>query len=145
MGGSFRRRISASWKGPIATRGRSPIRSWMRSASPTAASVADLGAGGGWFTVRLARRVGPKGVVYAEDIQQQMIEAIERRVRARRPAQRPARFSARPTIRELPRGRLDAVLIVDVYHEVEQPVELLRNVRDALDAARPARHRRFQA
>ena len=42
--------------------------------------VADLGAGGGWFTVRLARRVGPNGVVYAEDIQQQMIESIERRV-----------------------------------------------------------------
>ena len=43
--------------------------------------VADLGAGGGWFTVRLARRVGPNGRVYAEDIQPQMIQAIERRVR----------------------------------------------------------------
>ena len=42
--------------------------------------VADLGAGGGWFTVRLARRVGPNGRVYAEDIQPQMIEAIKRRV-----------------------------------------------------------------
>ena len=42
--------------------------------------VADLGAGGGWFTVRLAHRVGPNGVVYAEDIQPQMIEAIKRRV-----------------------------------------------------------------
>ena len=37
--------------------------------------VADLGAGGGWFTVRLARRVGPKGWVYAEDVQHEMIEA----------------------------------------------------------------------
>src|SRR5512141_3136963 len=43
--------------------------------------VADLGAGGGWFTIRLARRVGPNGIVYAEDVQSQMIEAIERRVR----------------------------------------------------------------
>ena len=42
--------------------------------------VADLGAGGGWFTVRLAGRVGPNGMVYAEDIQRQMIESIERRV-----------------------------------------------------------------
>src|SRR5262245_65221861 len=42
--------------------------------------VADLGAGGGWFTVRLARAVGPNGLVYAEDIQQQMIRAIGRRV-----------------------------------------------------------------
>src|SRR3954464_14007304 len=41
--------------------------------------VADLGAGGGWFTVRLSRRVGPNGRVYAEDIQPQMIEAIKRR------------------------------------------------------------------
>src|SRR5687767_3538581 len=42
--------------------------------------VADLGAGGGWFTVRLARRVGPNGKVYAEDIQPEMIGSIRRRV-----------------------------------------------------------------
>src|SRR3954470_18965785 len=42
--------------------------------------VADIGAGGGWFTVRLARAVGPNGTVYAEDIQPQMIQAIERRM-----------------------------------------------------------------
>ena len=50
--------------------------------------VADLGAGGGWFTIRLARRVGPNGMVYAEDIQRQMIEAIERARRARRAEER---------------------------------------------------------
>ena len=44
--------------------------------------VADLGAGGGWFTMRLAGRVGPNGIVYAEDVQPQMIEAITRRDRA---------------------------------------------------------------
>ena len=44
------------------------------------AAVADLGAGAGWFTIRLARRVGPNGVVWAEDIQPEMIEAITRRV-----------------------------------------------------------------
>ena len=38
--------------------------------------VADIGAGGGWFTMRLASRVGPNGTVYAEDVQPQMIEAI---------------------------------------------------------------------
>src|SRR4029077_19757706 len=42
--------------------------------------VADLGAAGGWFTLRLARRVGPNGLVYAEDIQPQMIEAIGGRI-----------------------------------------------------------------
>src|SRR5215211_566849 len=43
-------------------------------------TAADIGAGGGWFTVRLARRVGPHGRVYAVDIQRLMIEAIQRRV-----------------------------------------------------------------
>ena len=52
------------------------------------ARVADIGAGGGWFTIRLAHRVGPNGVVYAEDIQPEMIESIRRRVVARRTDQR---------------------------------------------------------
>src|SRR5438034_1247927 len=43
-------------------------------------AVADLGAGGGWFAIRLARRVGPNGIVWAEDIQPEMIESIKRRV-----------------------------------------------------------------
>ena len=42
--------------------------------------VADIGAGSGWFTIRLARRVGPQGLVYAEDVQKEMINAISRRV-----------------------------------------------------------------
>ena len=44
-------------------------------------NVAEIGAAGGWFTVRLARRVGPNGRVYAEDIQPQMIDVISRRVK----------------------------------------------------------------
>jgi ubiquinone/menaquinone biosynthesis C-methylase UbiE len=94
-------------------------------------SVADLGAGGGWFTVRLARRVGPQGVVYAEDIQEQMLESIDRRVK--REGLRNVRMvlgaSDDP---KLPPELLDAVLIVDVYHEVTQPVEFLQNVKQSL-------------
>src|SRR5690349_215912 len=45
-----------------------------------ASVVADIGAGSGWFTLRLARRVGPQGLVYAEDVQKEMITAISRRV-----------------------------------------------------------------
>jgi ubiquinone/menaquinone biosynthesis C-methylase UbiE len=94
--------------------------------------VADLGAGGGWFTVRLARRVGPNGRVYAEDIQPQMIEAIERRV-VREGLQRIVRTHlGTPEDPRLPTGSLDAVLIVDTYHEMEQPVALLKNVANAL-------------
>lgn len=95
------------------------------------AVVADLGAGGGWFTVRLARRVGPHGLVYAEDIQPQMIEAIVRRV------EREGLRNVRPILGtpddpRLPDDALDAVLIVDAYHEIANPVALLRNVRRAL-------------
>src|SRR5262252_10371536 len=43
--------------------------------------VAELGAAGGWFAIRLARRVGPNGIVYAEDIQPEMIDRIGRRVK----------------------------------------------------------------
>jgi predicted methyltransferase len=93
--------------------------------------VADLGAGGGWFTVRLARRVGPNGRVYAEDIQKQMIEAIDRRVqRERLPWVKTVLGT--PTDPKMPAGSLDAVLIVDAYHEVEQPVTLLRNIAKSL-------------
>ena len=44
-------------------------------------TVADIGAGAGWFTIQLARRVGPRGTVYAQDVQRQMLEAIRRRVK----------------------------------------------------------------
>ena len=87
--------------------------------------VADLGAGGGWFTVRLAYRVGPNGRVYAEDIQHQMIEAISRRV-AREGLRNVTTILGAPTDPRLPE-KVDAVLIVDAYHEMEHPVVLLRN------------------
>jgi ubiquinone/menaquinone biosynthesis C-methylase UbiE len=93
--------------------------------------VADLGAGGGWFTVRLARQVGPNGRVYAEDIQAPMIETITRRVEREglRNVQTVLGTAVDP---RLPPRSIDAVLIVDAYHEIEQPVTLLRNVGEAL-------------
>ncbi|HJR59419.1 MAG TPA: methyltransferase domain-containing protein [Vicinamibacterales bacterium] len=92
--------------------------------------VADLGAGGGWFTIRLARRVGPNGSVYAQDIQPQMIGAIKRRVE--REELKNVRFVlGTPLDPQLP-AAVDVVLIVDAYHEMEQPQTLLRNVRKSL-------------
>ena len=88
--------------------------------------VADLGAGSGWFTIRLARRVGPNGVVYAEDIQRQMIEAISRRV-TRENLANVTEVLGEANDPKLP-APVDAVLIVDAYHEMDQPVVLLRNV-----------------
>ena len=78
----------------------------------------------------LFRSVGPNGLVYAEDIQPQMIGAIERRVQAERLANVRAILGTARDPR-LPAG-LDAVLIVDAYHEMEDPVSLLGNVARAL-------------
>lgn len=92
--------------------------------------VADLGAGGGWFTVRLAYRVRPNGWVFAEDVQHQMIEAIKRRVR-REQLQNVTAVLGTSTDPRLPTP-VDAVLIVDAYSEMAQPVALLRNVAASL-------------
>jgi ubiquinone/menaquinone biosynthesis C-methylase UbiE len=93
--------------------------------------VADLGAGGGWFTVRLARRVGPNGKVYAEDIQPQMIEATKRRV-DREQLRNVVMTLGNASDPKLPEAALDAVLMVDAYNEVEHPVVLLRNIARSL-------------
>lgn len=94
------------------------------------ARVADIGAGGGWFTIRLARRVGPNGKVFAEDIQQQMVESITRRV------EREGLTNVQPILGTATDPRLQpglqAVLIVDTYPQFRDPVTLLRNVAAAL-------------
>ena len=94
-------------------------------------AVAEIGAGGGWFTIRLSRRVGQNGLVFAEDIQSPVLEALKRRV------QNQGLTNVEPVLGTaanpgLPEGRLDAALVVGVYHEVEDPVTLLRNVGRAL-------------
>jgi ubiquinone/menaquinone biosynthesis C-methylase UbiE len=94
-------------------------------------TVADLGAGGGWFTVRLARRVRPNGIVYAEDIQREMIAAIQGRV-AREGLTNVRVVLGKGDDPRLPRGALDAALIVDAYNEMERPVDLLRNLAVSL-------------
>jgi len=93
--------------------------------------VADIGAGAGWFTIQLARRVGPNGVVYAEDVQRQMLEAIRRRV-SREGLQNVQTVFGTSTVANLPKGALDAILGVDVYPEVDDRVALLRNLSLAL-------------
>jgi predicted methyltransferase len=94
------------------------------------ARVADLGAGGGWFTVRLAHRVGPNGVVYAQDIQTQMLESIKRRV-AREGLANVETVLGTPADPHLPTN-LAAVLIVDVYPQMSEPVATLRQIRVSL-------------
>ena len=94
------------------------------------AHVADIGAGGGWFTVRLARRVGPRGIVYAEDIQRPMIESIGRRVK-RDSLTNVKTILGTATDPHL-QGGLDAVLMVGVYRYIADPVSLLKQIAHAL-------------
>jgi predicted methyltransferase len=99
-------------------------------------TVADYGAGGGWFSSQLSRRVGPNGLVYAQDIQPLMIEAISLRV------QNEGLNNVRTILGTSTDPRfppnLDAVLIVDAYHEMDEPthpeviVSLLKQVAAAL-------------
>ena len=100
--GCFRRRARACSKGPDRDVWQRPDQIMDALHIGEGSVVADLGAGGGWFTIRLARRVGPNGTVYAEDIQPQMIEAIERRVQREGLQQREdgARHAARSTSAE---------------------------------------------
>jgi SAM-dependent methyltransferase len=100
------------------------------------ATVADIGAGAGFFTVRLARRVGPNGIVYAEDIQQPMLESIKRRVRGEGLNNVVTRLGT-PTDANLPKGALDAVLVVDVYQEVEEEISRIRLLQHLAETLKP--------
>ena len=110
------------------------------------AHVADIGAGAGWFTTRLARRVGPNGVVYAQDVQRQMLDAIRRRV-TREGLANVKTVLGKGSSPNLPPRALDAVLVVDSYQEVNAPdrVTFLRNLAAGLKPGGPHRHRQLQA
>jgi len=94
-------------------------------------TVADIGAGAGWFTMHLARRVGPNGVVYAQDVQRQMLEAIKRRV-SRVGLQNVETLLGSGSNPKLPTAALDAVVVADAYQEVEDRVTFLQNLARAL-------------
>jgi predicted methyltransferase len=95
--------------------------------------VADIGAGAGWFTIRLARRVGPNGVVFAQDVQREMLDAIRRRVGREELRNVETRLGTASSP-NLPAAALDAVLVVDVYPEVEDRdrVTFLRSLATSL-------------
>jgi ubiquinone/menaquinone biosynthesis C-methylase UbiE len=96
-------------------------------------SVADIGAGSGWFTVRAAKRVGAAGAVYAVDINPEAVRYISDRAGKEKLANVKAILS-KPDDPLLPKDSVDAVLLLKTYHEVAHPVELLRNLRASLRA-----------
>ncbi len=98
---------------------------------PKGAVVADVGAGVGYFTWRLAERVGPSGTVYGEDIQQEMLDQLGKNMRDRKLTNV---RSVLGTIDDpkLPKESLDLVILVDVYHEFSEPEKMLDRIREAL-------------
>jgi ubiquinone/menaquinone biosynthesis C-methylase UbiE len=94
-------------------------------------SVADVGAGSGWFTVRAARRVGSGGLVYAIDINPEATRHIDERARKEHLANVKAILS-QPDDAMVPAASVDAVLLLKTYHEVAHPIELLKNLRSSL-------------
>jgi SAM-dependent methyltransferase len=95
------------------------------------ATVADVGAGSGYMTVKLAKKVGPQGKVYANDIQQGMLDLLNKRLVKGKITNVSAVLGTQDDPR-LPADALDLVLMVDVYHELWQPQVMLRHIRDSL-------------
>jgi predicted methyltransferase len=94
-------------------------------------AVADVGAGSGYYASRIAKHVGKRGVVYAVDVQPEMIDILKLQMKQRGVTNvKPILGTA--TDPRLPQGALDLALLVDVYHELEYPYEMLAAVVRAL-------------
>jgi ubiquinone/menaquinone biosynthesis C-methylase UbiE len=94
-------------------------------------TVCDLGCGNGFYTVELARQVGPRGTVYAVDIQPEMLRMLAERAAAENLRNiRPVLST--PIDPRLPAGKVDVVLCIDVYHEFSHPEAMLTRIRESL-------------
>jgi predicted methyltransferase len=111
-------------------------------------SVADVGAGEGYYTVRLARVVGPKGRVLAEDILPDVRDALSDRVQRERLDNVAVKLGT-PDNPTLPHQSFDRVFLVHMYHEVQSPYAFLWHLRDGVkpdglvvvvDSDRPIKH-----
>ncbi|HEX5720636.1 MAG TPA: class I SAM-dependent methyltransferase [Thermoanaerobaculia bacterium] len=93
--------------------------------------VADLGAGTGFYTRRLARAVAPSGKVWANDIQPEMLGRLQE-LTAKEGIGNIVTVVGTETDPKLPKGTFDWILLVDVYHEFQQPQPMLAKIREAL-------------
>jgi len=94
--------------------------------------VADFGAGSGYFTWRIAQRVGPAGRVHAVEVQPLMLELLQANLTRRGLADRVLPVLGTASDPKLPEGALDLILLVDVYHELEFPFEVTAALARAL-------------
>lgn len=98
---------------------------------PKGAVVADVGAGSGYMSIRMAKIVGPEGKVYANDIQLGMLDLLRKNVeKAKLTNVTPVLGTVNDP--RLPADSLDLILMVDVYHEFSQPQAMLQKMREAL-------------
>jgi SAM-dependent methyltransferase len=93
--------------------------------------VADIGAGTGYMSLRLAKRVGPSGKVYANDLQPDMLRLLRENA-ARAGIANIVTVLGEEADPKLPQGQIDLVLLVDVYHEFSEPQKMLRKIRETL-------------
>ena len=94
-------------------------------------NVADLGAGSGWFTVRAARRVGPQGIVFAEDINPNAIHYIDQRAQ-KESLSNVKTILGTPDDPSVPPASIDALLMLKVYHEIAHPIPVMKRLHTAL-------------
>ena len=94
-------------------------------------TIADVGAGSGNITIRLAKAVGPTGKVYANDIQPGMLEILQKNV-ARAKLTNVIPVLGAIDDPKLPAESIDLAIMVDVYHEFSEPQKMLQRLREAL-------------
>lgn len=93
--------------------------------------VADIGAGSGYFSWRMAKAVAPEGKVFGVDIQPEMLELLQRNM-SRRGVSNVVSVLGTTSDPKLPAGSVDTILMVDVYHEFDQPYEMAKAMVGAL-------------
>jgi SAM-dependent methyltransferase len=94
-------------------------------------NVADVGAGVGYMSLRMARRITPGGKVWANDLQPKMLEMLRANA-AKARATNIETVQGTETDPKLPKNTMDLVLLVDVYHEFSHPREMVRAIRESL-------------
>ena len=94
-------------------------------------SVADIGAGSGYYSWRMAETIGPKGRVYAVDIQQEMLDLLDKKM-ADRKITNVKTVLGTITDPKLSPNSIDLALMVDVYHEFDHPFEMMAAISNAL-------------
>jgi SAM-dependent methyltransferase len=93
--------------------------------------VGDVGAGTGYYSIRIAKRIGPGGRVYADDIQPEMLERLSKNAASQKVSNIETVLGT-ASDPKLPAGRLDLVILIDVYHEFSSPQRMLDRIRESL-------------